>query len=83
MDGQRDDLGRYGEVISIEDGRVTFRIPKAKTASATSRLLAELPVTDLTVADPPIEEVIDHVFAGGAGVDSEPRTEPMGKAGAR
>ncbi len=81
--GQRDDLSRYGEVMSVEDGRVTFRIPKAKTASATSRLLAELPVTDLTVADPPIEEVIDRVFAGGAGVDSEPRIEPMGKAGAR
>ncbi len=81
--GQRDDLSRYGEVMSVEDGRVTFRIPKAKTASATSRLLAELPVTDLTVADPPIEEVIDRVFAGGAGVDSEPRIEPMGKAGPR
>ena len=29
----------------------------------TERLLAELPVVDLTVEDPPIEEVIEQVFA--------------------
>ena len=30
----------------------------------TGRILADLPVIDLTVEDPPIEEVIEHVFAG-------------------
>ena len=45
------------------DGRVTLRVPKAETASITGRLLAELPVVDLTVEDPPIEEVIEQVFA--------------------
>ena len=30
------------------------------------RLLADLPVIDLTVEDPPIEDVIERVFAGGA-----------------
>jgi ABC-2 type transport system ATP-binding protein len=29
----------------------------------TARLLADLPVIDLTVEDPPIEEVIERVFA--------------------
>jgi hypothetical protein len=29
----------------------------------TARLLAELPVVDLSVADPPIDEVIDRVFS--------------------
>jgi hypothetical protein len=31
----------------------------------TGALLANVPVADLTVEDPPIEEVIERVFAGG------------------
>ena len=56
------DLKIYGEVLSCEDGRYTLRIPKADTARITERLLADLPVVDLLVEDPPIEEVIDRVF---------------------
>jgi ABC-2 type transport system ATP-binding protein len=57
------DLNSYGEVVSCEDGRLTLRVPKAETARVTERLLADLPVADLTVSDPPIEEVIERVFA--------------------
>jgi ABC-2 type transport system ATP-binding protein len=56
------DLHTYGEVINCEDGRFTLRVPKAQTAHVTERLLADLPVIDLLVEDPPIEEVIDQVF---------------------
>ena len=56
------DLHAYGEVINCEDGRTTLRVPKASTAHVTERLLADLPVIDLLVEDPPIEEVIDRVF---------------------
>jgi ABC-2 type transport system ATP-binding protein len=38
-------------------------VPKAETAHVASRLLSELPVADLTIEDPPIEEVIESVFA--------------------
>jgi ABC-2 type transport system ATP-binding protein len=44
-----------------------LRVPKADTARVTGRLLADLPVIDLTVEDPPIEEVIERVFAQEAG----------------
>jgi ABC-2 type transport system ATP-binding protein len=37
-------------------------VPKSETASVTGRLLAELPITDLTVEDPPIEDVIEQIF---------------------
>jgi ABC-2 type transport system ATP-binding protein len=56
------DLKVYGEILSCEDGRYTLRVPKAETARITERLLADLPVVDLLVEDPPIEEVIDRVF---------------------
>src|SRR5512136_750431 len=57
------DLASYGQVISCKEGRFTLRIPKAETAKVTERLLADLPVIDLLVEDPPIEEVIERVFA--------------------
>ncbi len=57
------DLRAYGEIIAQADGYVTLRVPKAQTAQVTARLLAELPVVDLTVEDPPIEDVIEQVFA--------------------
>jgi ABC-2 type transport system ATP-binding protein len=59
------DLAPYGEVVACEEGVATLRVPKAETARVTERLLASLPVIDLTVEDPPIEEVIERVFAQG------------------
>lgn len=61
------------EVVEQSAVGLTLRVPKALTAAATSRLLAHLPVSDLTVEDPPIEEVIEDVFNTGAG--ATPKTE--------
>jgi ABC-2 type transport system ATP-binding protein len=60
------DLRPYGEVVAREEGRVTLRVPKHETAGVTGRLLADLPIRDLTVEEPPIEDVIEHVFAQGS-----------------
>jgi ABC-2 type transport system ATP-binding protein len=60
------DLSRYGEIVSADDGRVELRVLKSETARVTSRLLSDLEVEDLTVEDPPIEDVIERVFAQGA-----------------
>jgi ABC-2 type transport system ATP-binding protein len=57
------DLSGYGEITSAEAGRFTLRVPKGDTARVTARLLSDLPVLDLTVEEPPIEEVIEHVFS--------------------
>ena len=62
------DLGAYGEVVSCAEGRTTLRVAKAETARVTERLLADLPVIDLTVEDPPLEEVIERVFTQEAAV---------------
>jgi ABC-2 type transport system ATP-binding protein len=62
----RTDLHAYGDVVSCSDGSFTLRVPKAQTAHVTERLLADLPVIDLLVEDPPIEEVIERVFEQGA-----------------
>ena len=60
------DLSRYGEVLSYEGSRATLRIPKAEASQITARLLGEQAVDDLTIEDPPIEDVIEHVFRSDA-----------------
>jgi ABC-2 type transport system ATP-binding protein len=62
LDDWQADLRAYGEVVDCQEGRVTLRVPKSETARITGRLLADLPVIDLLVEDPSIEEVIDLVF---------------------
>jgi viologen exporter family transport system ATP-binding protein len=56
-------LDAYGEILHREEGRVTLRVPKAETSRVAARLLAEHDVLDLTIEEPPIEDVIELVFA--------------------
>jgi ABC-2 type transport system ATP-binding protein len=42
------------------------RVPKAETPAVASRLLAALPVADLTIEEPPVDQVIEQVFAATA-----------------
>ncbi|PKO02549.1 MAG: ABC transporter [Chloroflexi bacterium HGW-Chloroflexi-5] len=56
-------FSQYGEVLNQDAGHVTLRIPRGKTSEVTARILAEQKVDDLTVEDPPIEDVIEKVFA--------------------
>lgn len=60
------DLNRYGQVMSHDGSRVTLRVPREDISQLTARLLAEQYVGDLTVEDPPIEDVIESVFAQGS-----------------
>jgi ABC-2 type transport system ATP-binding protein len=55
----------YGEVLGVEDGKVSLRVSRAAAPDVAGRLLRDLPVADLTIEDPPIEDVIESVFATG------------------
>jgi ABC-2 type transport system ATP-binding protein len=55
------DLSRYGTVIT-EEGKTLVQVKADETASITARILADLPVADLTIQDPPIEDVIERAF---------------------
>ena len=57
------DLTRYGTLVSIAGDTISLRVPRADAAAATARLLAEQAVIDLTIEDPPIDDVIESVFA--------------------
>jgi ABC-2 type transport system ATP-binding protein len=59
-------LSTYGDIEAIEGQFVRFCIRREELTQTVSRILANLPVLDLTVTDPPIEEVIGRVFKAGA-----------------
>jgi len=50
-------------VISMDGLEAELQLPQAALASAIGSLLAQLPVVDLTVEDPPLEEVLSDLFA--------------------
>jgi len=69
FDGDLEELtSRFAPLKTIRavlaDGEtLTIEVPKAETSAATARLLSEHEVLDLTVEDPPIEDVIEQAFA--------------------
>ncbi|MFN2629723.1 MAG: ATP-binding cassette domain-containing protein [Gaiellaceae bacterium] len=55
------------EAVLGNGERISLRVSKNETSRATAKLLAEHEVHDLTVEDPPIEDVIELVFAQESG----------------
>ncbi len=71
------DLSPYGEVIHRDGDWVTLRVPKAETSQVAARLLTERSVLDLTIEEPPIEDVIELVFAQERAARDEPEAEAV------
>ena len=61
------DLSAYGEVLSTDEGRIRLQVDTAaRPPRSPTRLLRDHEILDLTIEDPPIEDVIEQVFAGAA-----------------
>ncbi len=58
------DLTPYGEPVqNAEDAEKSYIQVKAEEVTkVTSRMLAELPIADISISDPPIENVIERAF---------------------
>jgi ABC-2 type transport system ATP-binding protein len=62
-DGQMPaDMSRYGEVISVEPPRVKLRVERSVVPRVLGEILAAHPVEDVSVEDPPLEQVIADMF---------------------
>lgn len=58
-------LASYGDVASVNGRHVQFLIQRDQLTRMIDRLLTELNVIDLTVTDPPIEQVVGRLFDEG------------------
>lgn len=56
-------LREYGEVEQAEGLTASLRVARQATKEVAARLLAELPVEDISIEEPQIEDVIRQVFA--------------------
>lgn len=62
----RQKLERYADIHQMDGGAVSFLVPQEQLTTTVSKMLADLQVVDLSVGDPPIEEVIGRVFQSGS-----------------
>jgi ABC-2 type transport system ATP-binding protein len=60
------DFATAGEVLEREPRRVKLRVPRPQVTATLRDLLAACRVQDVSVEDPPIEDVIRQVFADQA-----------------
>src|SRR5262245_45578289 len=63
-DSASHDLAKYGTPVENEEDaeKKYIQVQAAEVTGVTSRLLQDLPVHDITIADPPIEQVIERAF---------------------
>jgi len=70
----RADLEGYGQVVRHDAGESVLDVHKENVNAVVTRALSQLPVSDLTVENPPLEEVMSELFArgraGGGGAPS-------------
>jgi len=59
-------LEEYGQIHEIEGKQVSFVVPREKLTGTISKILANLEVLDLSINEPPIEEIIGRLFSQGS-----------------
>src|SRR5207245_2541544 len=62
-------LAAFGAVKSFRFPNAVLEVPRQEAAATSARLLAALPIADLSIEDPPIEEVIRQAFTHGVEED--------------
>ncbi|MBW4540095.1 MAG: ATP-binding cassette domain-containing protein [Myxacorys chilensis ATA2-1-KO14] len=59
------ELSVYGDIQDVDKQYARFLVQQEGLTGAIAKILADLQVIDLTISDPPIEEVIGRVFQAG------------------
>jgi ABC-2 type transport system ATP-binding protein len=60
---ERAQLDKLGVVVSADAAQVVLSVPAVKVNVVVRDALATLPVLDLTIEDPPLEEVMREMFS--------------------
>jgi ABC-2 type transport system ATP-binding protein len=57
------DLARYGQVLHGEPPRAKLRVQRSRVPEVLGSILSRHAVEDVSVEDPPLEEVIAEMFS--------------------
>jgi ABC-2 type transport system ATP-binding protein len=75
---EKADLARLGTVVSADGTQAVLSVPAAQASAVVRDALAVLPIVDLSIEEPPLEEVMRELFrARGA----DPSTQGQGQSG--
>lgn len=56
------DLHSYGEIVKEQGDTIVIRVPQSEVSKITAKILSEHAVSDLTVEDVPIDDVIEKIY---------------------
>jgi len=71
----REALAAIAPVTSFAFPNAVLEVPREEAAATSARLLAALPIADLAIQEPPVEDVIRQAFAGATTDDDEAAAE--------
>jgi ABC-2 type transport system ATP-binding protein len=57
-----EDLARLGKVVSADAAQAVLAVPAAQASAVVRDALAALPIVDLTIEEPPLEDVMRELF---------------------
>ncbi|MEX1997565.1 MAG: ATP-binding cassette domain-containing protein [Candidatus Andersenbacteria bacterium] len=61
----KETLVPYGQVVEWEEGtHAILHVPRRETSTAAARILQHLPVQDIAIEDPSLEDVVRELFLG-------------------
>lgn len=61
----RKNLKTVGDIKEFDKLHAVIHVPKDEAAKRVGKLLSRFPVSDLTIEDPAIEDIIRQIFSGG------------------
>ncbi len=66
------DLRAYGEVVARQNGTVRLQVHRDRLMDTARALVANQSIKDLSISDPPMADVIKHIYGGGvpSGMDA-------------
>jgi ABC-2 type transport system ATP-binding protein len=65
---------RYGELLNVQPPKVRLKVPRSTVSDVLASILANHTVEDVSVEDPPLEEVIAELFTQASAPTAQ-RTE--------
>ena len=73
--GERE-LGAFGEIVTSTSHSVKLRVPRQRATEVCRELLGRFPVTDLSVEEMPVEDVIRQLFSEHEAAGTIPAASP-------
>ncbi len=73
-------LSPYGQVVDCNGLRAVIRVPRETATRAAAQLLGAVDVDDVTIEEPPVEEIVSDLFDRGQVDEAPPQGEGPGGA---